>query len=410
MSEVASESEEPGRTAPGTEGAEGVAGTGGAFPRGSADDGAPRQPDRERRIVRTSYVGVAVNVGLVVAKALVGLAAGSLAIVLDAVNNLTDAASSVVTIVGVRMAAKPADREHPFGHGRIEYLSAMGVAAIVMGAGASSLIESARKLLSPSPATYDGATILVLVMATVVKVALGLGFRRVGRESRSESLEASGADALFDALISLTTLFSAVVQMTLGVDLDGILGAAIALVIVRSGYQMFLGPLNRLLGTRQDVSFGSDIQRDVADMAGVLGVYDLTLHNYGPESLIGTLNVGVPDTMTAHEIGDLTHRISRLVRERYGVNLTVGIHAVNTSSPELASMERRIQGLAESYLGVRQVHGIYIDPKDKDVSLDVILDFDVADASEVGSQIRERLEREYPGYRVVVDVDRDYGE
>lgn len=383
---------------------------GGESPRTGGAEGAPRQEDRERRIVRTSYVGVAVNVALVVAKALVGLAAGSLAIVLDAVNNLTDAASSVVTVVGIRMASKPADREHPFGHGRIEYLSAMGVAAIVMGAGASSLIESVRKLMSPSPASYDGAAILVLVMATVVKVALGLGFRRVGRESRSDSLAASGADALFDALISLTTLLSALVQMALGVDLDGILGVAIALVIVRSGYQMFLAPLNRLLGARQDVSFGSDIQRDVADMDGVLGVYDLTLHNYGPESLIGTLNVGVPDTMTAHEIGDLTHRISRLVRERYGVSLTVGIHPVNTGSPALATMERRIQGLAESFLGVRQVHGIYIDPEDKDLSLDVILDFDVADAAQVGAAIRERLEREYPGYRVVVDVDRDYGE
>jgi cation diffusion facilitator family transporter len=365
---------------------------------------------RERAIVRTSAIGIAANIALVIAKALVGLAAHSLAIVLDALNNLTDAASSIVTVIGIRLATKPADKEHPFGHGRIEYLSAMIVAAIVMGVGASSFIESLRKLMNPVPATYDGATLAVICLAIIVKLVLGLFFRRAGTSYKSDALVASGADALFDVLISCATLVSVLMMLIFHIDIDAYLGLGIALVIVRAGYQMFLSPLNRLLGTSQDMSIATEIQRDVADVPGVLGVYDVTLHNYGPENQMGTLNIGVKDSMSVHELGDLTHLITHMIQQRYGVNLTIGVHPVNVASPELVVMERRIASLSECYEGVKEVHGIYIDPRDKDISLDVILDFDVTSGAQTAAAIQERLKKEYPDYKVQVDIDRDYGD
>ena len=352
--------------------------------------------ERDRAIMRTSYVGVAANVALVVIKAVVGLAAGSIAIVLDAVNNLTDAASSVITILGTHFAARPADSQHPFGHGRIEYLSALVVAGIVVGAGASALLESVRKLGDAEPASYSAGMLVALAFTVAVKVAISVYYRRVGRATRSDALIASGVDAGFDAVV-LVKLFS----------LDGILGVVISVVILKAGVDLFKTPLDSLLGTRVSRTFADELRGDIGSFPGVAGVYDLTLHSYGPNQTFGSVNIGVTDTMTAHQIGDITHDLQRFVRTKYGVKLNVGIHAIN-SDPDIVRAEERIDELCRGYLGVREVHGIYVDPRDRDLSVDVLVDFDITNAETLRKEIADRLAREWPGYDVQVDVDRDY--
>lgn len=363
--------------------------------------------ERDRAIMRTSYVGVAANVALVVIKAVVGLAAGSIAIVLDAVNNLTDAASSVITILGTHFAARPADSQHPFGHGRIEYLSALVVAGIVVGAGASALLESVRKLGDAEPASYSAGMLVALAFTVAVKVAISVYYRRVGRATRSDALIASGVDAGFDAVVSLGTILSAVAAMTAGVSLDGILGVVISVVILKAGVDLFKTPLDSLLGTRVSRTFADELRGDIGSFPGVAGVYDLTLHSYGPNQTFGSVNIGVTDTMTAHQIGDITHDLQRFVRTKYGVKLNVGIHAIN-SDPDIVRAEERIDELCRDYLGVREVHGIYVDPRDRDLSVDVLVDFDITNAETLRKEIADRLAREWPGYDVQVDVDRDY--
>lgn len=365
---------------------------------------------RSSRILRTSVVGVVANVLLAAAKALVGLLAHSVAITLDAVNNLTDALSSVITIVGLRLASKPADREHPYGHGRIEYLTAIVIAALVMGAGLSSLWESIRQIGSPGHADYEPAMLLVIAVAVVVKLALARLYRRVGKEVSSDSLVASGSDAGFDALISVGTLVSAGASMAWGVELDAWLGIVIAVAIVKGGWDLLQRPVNSLVGAPQDEALCRAIDADVEAFPGVQGAYDLVLHSYGPGHCLGSVNVGVADTMSAHEIGDLTHRIKRLVRTKYGIDLTVGVHPIVTGDPELMAQVRRVRDICSSYLGVRQVHGIYIDPHDRDLSVDVIADFDVSNPQYLRAEIASRLEEAWPGYDVQVDVDRDYSQ
>lgn len=365
---------------------------------------------RSLRILHTSLAGVGANVALALAKAFVGLMAHSVAIVLDAINNLSDALSSVITIIGVRIASKPADREHPFGHGRAEYLTAIVIAALVMGAGASSLWESLRKIGEPASVSYETSTIVVIGLAIAVKAVLARVYGRVGRQTRSDALVASGADARFDVLISLGTLVSVVVSLLGGPDLDAFLGVVIALVIMKGGWDLLMAPVNALLGERQDAGLSRQIKEDIQSFPGVKGAYDLAIHGYGPERAFGCVNVGVADTMTAHEIGDLTHKIQKLARLKYGLDLTVGVHPIVTGDKELLDACERIRDICSGYVGVREVHGIYIDPHDRDLSVDVIADFDISNPEALRAEISSRLEDGWPGYDIEVDIDRDFSE
>ena len=240
--------------------------------------------DRNSQIIRTSWVGIIANVLLAGFKAVVGILASSVAIVMDAVNNLSDALSSVITIVGTKLSAKPADREHPFGHGRIEYFSAIIIAVIVLSAGITSLIESAKKIFSPTEPSYTATTLVVIVVAIGVKLALGQYVKRKGEQLNSDALIASGSDALFDAVITLATLISAGIMLVWGVSLDGILGAIISIVIIKAGIEMLASPVNELLGTSISAELTETIKKEVSQFEGVHGVYDLILHNYGPHA------------------------------------------------------------------------------------------------------------------------------
>ena len=206
--------------------------------------------NRSQKIIRTSIIGIVANVLLAAFKAIVGVLANSVAIIMDAVNNLSDALSSVITIVGTKLSERPADREHPFGFGRVEYFSAIIIAVIVLSAGITSLIESVKKIFEPTEPEYTTVTLTVIVVAIVVKLILGLFVKKQGEQLNSDALIASGSDALFDAVITLATLISAGIMLLWQVSLDGILGALISVVIIKAGFEMLASPVNELLGAR----------------------------------------------------------------------------------------------------------------------------------------------------------------
>ena len=288
--------------------------------------------DRSAQIIRTSWVGIVTNVLLAAFKAAVGLLANSVAIVMDAVNNLSDALSSIITIVGTKLSLRPADRKHPFGHGRIEYFSAIIIAVIVLSAGVTSLIESVKKLFNPTVPSYTTATLVVIIVAIVAKLLLGRYVKRKGEQLKSDALVASGSDALFDAIITLATLVSAGVMLLWQVSLDGILGAIISLVIIKAGVEMLASPINQLLGTSIPKELTNEIKKEVMAFDEVQGVYDLILHNYGPSVIIGSLHVSVRDTLTAYDIHGLGRRIATEMFARHGIIMTVGFYSVATAT------------------------------------------------------------------------------
>ena len=365
---------------------------------------------REKEIVKTSVVGVAANVLLSAFKAAVGLLSGSIAIVMDAINNLSDALSSIITIVGMKLAAKPADKEHPYGHGRAEYLSAVVIAGIVLAAGVSSFVEAIKKILHPQAPAYTAVTLVIISSAILVKLFLGVLFQRKGKTLHSDSLVASGKDALFDAVISIATLISAGVMLIWNVSVDGFLGAAISLIIIKSGLDIMVGALNRILGVREASELTQGIRAKILSVDGVDGAFDLILHNYGPDNRIGSVHIEVPETMTSGELHVLTRKIQRAVLEDYGVFLTVGIYAIKTDNPAYAAMQRKIISLVCERDGVLQMHGLYIDFDDKMIQFDIVVDFQIKNPDELRSEIREALANAFPEYRFEINIDRDYSD
>ena len=364
--------------------------------------------DRSKQIIRTSVVGIVTNAFLAGFKALVGLLAHSVAIVLDAVNNLSDALSSVITIIGTKLSIKPADKKHPFGHGRVEYFTAIIISVIVLTTGVTSLVESVKKIIDPVEPEYSTVTLIVIIAAIITKVILGLYVRKQGKKLGSDALIASGSDAIFDAVITVATLISAGVMLIWNFSLDGYLGVLISIVIIKAGFEMISSPINQLLGAQASPELVSQIKTEVAQMDGVQGVFDLILHSYGPNLWIGSLHIGVPDTMTAHEIHVISRKISEMMLERHGIVMTVGIYSNATGDSKYAQLQRDVIQILSHQEHVTQVHGFYCD--DEHVSVDVVIDYSVADDQALIRHLSEQLTPVLAGRQVSIIIDHNYSD
>ncbi|MBQ2640457.1 MAG: cation transporter, partial [Lachnospiraceae bacterium] len=233
---------------------------------------------RDQVIIRTSIIGIMTNVFLAAFKAFVGIVSHSIAVTLDAVNNLSDALSSIITIVGTKLAGKRPDKKHPLGHGRVEYLSAMIVSGIVLYAGITSAVESVKKIIHPEKAEYSTVSLIIIAVAIAVKLILGKYVKTQGEKVNSGSLVASGSDATFDAILSASVLASALIFLATGISLEAWVGVVIAVFIVRSGVEMMRDTLDDILGKRADSELTVNIKRILTEEPEVRGAYDLFLY------------------------------------------------------------------------------------------------------------------------------------
>ena len=371
----------------------------------------PSQPagERDRIIVRTSIIGILANVLLSAFKVTVGLLTHSIAIVLDAVNNLSDAASSLITIIGTKLAGKEPDRQHPFGHGRAEYLSAMVISVIVLYAGITSFTESVKKILHPDTPDYSAAALLIVAAGVVVKILLGRYVKSVGRKVNSDSLVNSGEDATLDSVISASTLAAAAIYLISGVSLEAWLGAVISLIIIKSGVDMLRETFSRILGERADADLARGIRETVLSFEPVSGAYDLVLNNYGPDTYNGSIHIEVPDTCSAGELDELIREITLEVYRKHHVILTtVGVYSVNTSNDEAARMRDRIREAVLAVPNVLQMHGFYVSEDKKRIRFDLVVSFDAKDRGEVYRQVSEKVKAMYPEYEQQIALDTDF--
>ncbi len=363
---------------------------------------------REKVIVRTSIVGIVTNVLLVVFKSAVGLLSNSIAIVLDAVNNLSDVLSSLITIVGAKLAGRMPDKGHPLGHGRIEYISAMMVAAIVLYAGFTAFVESVKKIFNPVQPDYSPMTLIVVTSAVIVKIILGLFVQRNGKKVNSTTLTASGIDALFDAVISASVLLSAIIYLLTGVCLEAYLGIVISAFVIRPGYKLMKSTRNEILGKRISRDLLSEIKQTICEDDCVFGAYDLILHCYGTDNYIGSVNVEIPDVMTADEIDTMERRIADKVYKKHGVILaSIGIYSMNTTNDEIKKMRTDISHIVMSHDNVLQIHGFYVNLKEKSICFDIIIDYDSNDRDKMYSHIYNEIQSHYPDFSLKIDMDID---
>lgn len=364
--------------------------------------------DRNRKIIRVSIVGILANVLLAAFKALVGLLSGAIAILMDAVNNLSDALSSVITIVGTKLSARPADQKHPFGHGRVEYLSAIVISLIVITAGITSLVESVKKIINPSTPSYTTLTLVVIIVAIVVKLLLGVFVKGQGKALKSDALIASGADALFDAIVTLSTLVSAGIMLIWDINLDGIFGTIISLVIVKAGVEMLASPLGELLGTRISAEFAQQLKDKALSFDGVYGVYDIIVNNYGPNTLIGSLHISVAENATARELHLLTRSMSEAFYRDFGIIMTIGIYAVYTGDTPMARLQKAVVQASNDHPGVAQAHAFYYYAEKNLITIDLVPDESVKDIQAFADTMNQFLHEQFPEHKFFVVVDFNY--
>ena len=362
--------------------------------------------NRNIKVIKVSIVGIFTNILLSLFKAIVGIISNSIAIILDAVNNLSDALSSTITIIGTKLSTKQADREHPYGHGRIEYFSAIIISIIVLIAGFVSLSKSIEKIINPVNAKYTISTLLIIVVAMIIKLVLGYYFKKNGKELNSNSLYASGVDAIGDFFISLSTFITAIISIIFKINLEGYVGLFISLIIIKSALDIFKSSINDVIGIRADTSLTKNIKKEILSYNEVLGAHDLSLHNYGPTNIIATVHIDVVDTMKAKEIYRLTRTITNQIYDKFGIILTVGIYASNETKSSLKIKEYIIK-LIEEYKNIKEIHGFYVDEEQKSISFDIIFDFKEKKQTEILEKLQQNIKKKYPKYEIIIIIDKD---
>ncbi len=369
------------------------------------------ESSREKTIVRTSIIGIVANVFLAGFKAVIGLMTNSIAIVLDAVNNISDAGSSLITIIGTKLAGREPDKKHPFGYGRIEYLSAMIISVIVLYAGITSFVESVKQILRPETPDYNTVSLIIVAVAVAVKILLGRYVKGVGVKVHSDSLINSGEDATLDSVISASTLVAAGIFLLFGLSLEAWLGAVISLVIIKSGVEMLRDTISQILGERNDAELAKVIRKTVMSFPGVEGAYDLVLNNYGPDTWNGSIHIEVPDTYSADQLDQMLREIMVKVHSEHNVILTaIGVYSVNTKDEEVIETKRRVEEIVFSHEHVRQMHGFYLTKEEKKIRFDIVISFDAKDRRAVFDAVVADVQKAFPDYTLQAAMDTDFTE
>ncbi|AMD17384.1 cation diffusion facilitator family transporter [Methanobrevibacter sp. YE315] len=358
---------------------------------------------RQDKIVKTSIIGIVVNLILVAFKATIGILVNSIAITLDAVNNLTDALSSIITIIGTKLAGKAPDKSHPYGYGRIEYFSSVIIAAIVLWAGITALMESWPKIFNPDVTSYTTVSLIIIAVAVVVKFLLGRYVKGVGESINSQALVASGSDAFFDAILSFSTLLAAIISIFFHISLEGILGVIISLVIIKASIDMLRETIDSMIGERVDSELSKKIKDSICEVPGIYGAYDLTLHNYGPEQMQGSVHIEVDDSLSALDIHTLTRNLAYKIYEEFSIILTFGIYSRNDKYKDI---REDLEKIADEYEEVIEIHGFLVSEEKKLATFDIIVDFD-ADREKIKGEIISKIKAKHPEFDYFIIDDYD---
>lgn len=364
--------------------------------------------NREKVVIKTSIISILANIVLAVFKAFVGFLANSIAIISDAVNNLSDALSSIITIVGTKLAGRAPDKRHPYGYGRIEYMTSLIVSAIVLYAGITALVQSIKKIIHPEKPDYSMITLIILIAGIIVKFILGLYVKNKGKKVNSDSLVASGMDAFNDGILSISVLLSAVIYIIFKVNLEAYVGVILSVFIIKAGLELIKESVDNMLGVRVESSLSRSIKKEVTKEKEVEGAYDLILNDYGPDKYLGSIHIEVKDTLTVTDIDRISRNITKRVLEKYGVILhTIGVYSVNTKDKTVINAKKEISKIVFSNKGILQMHGFYIDKKEKHISFDIIIDFKIKNREEIYKKIYDEVKEKYKDYNINITLDVD---
>lgn len=363
--------------------------------------------NREKQIVNISVLGIITNLILAGVKIIIGLISGSIAITSDAVNNITDSSSSLITIIGTKLAQKRPDNKHPFGFGRIEYLTSMIIGIIVLVTGLQMVISSVKGIFHPDTVDYNLWILFVLLITVAVKTFLGTYIEKQGEKLNSGALVASGKDAKNDAIISSVTIVSAIIYMITQFSIDSYAGLLISIFILKAGFEVLKDTISKILGEKIDAEVKDRIYEVIQNSEYVLGAHDLILNNYGPNTNIGSINVEIDYKKTVGEIYPELHRLQMKIYQETHVYLVFGIYGVDKTSEISKKVWSILKDFKENEPHCLGCHGVVVDQKDKSIFCDVVLDFS-CDRSEIKSRLEKMMKDKFNGYTIMVTIDSEF--
>ncbi len=366
---------------------------------------------RGRYGILSGAVGICTNLVLFAGKLIAGTLSNSISIVADAVNNLSDASSSVITLVGFKLAGKPADKEHPFGHARFEYLSGLAVAIIILLIGFELGKTSINKIFHPEAVVFSILSVVVLAVSMLLKLWQGVFYRTIGRRISSTALIASATDSLSDVISTGAVLTSALIARFTGLQLDAYMGLAVAAFIIYSGGKLILETVNPILGEAPDCELVSAVERQILAYPGVLGIHDLMVHSYGPGKTFASVHVEVSaheDILLSH---DLIDNIERDVSKQFNLQLVIHLDPIVVDDPqinELRAFVRKVVADIDQSLSMHDFRAVQ-GPTHTNLIFDVVVPSGYKKqeeelVSEIAAQIKARDERLY----AVVTIDNSY--
>ena len=365
--------------------------------------------NRDKQIIKVSLYWILTNIALVVFKSIVWFFANSIAIVLDAVNNLSDVISSLVTIIWIKLSSKKPDKEHPYWHGRIEYFASIVIAIIILIAWFAAAKESIQKIITPVKTHYTIITIIVVTVAIFVKYFLWTYYKKQWKKLNSWSLTASGADAMNDCLIALSTLIAALISIFFHVWIEWYIWIIISFFIIKTWLEILRDTIKEIIWTRADPELVANLKSKILSYEWVLWVYDIMLHNYWPNKIIWTAHIQVNDDMTAKEIHRLTRNIQIGIYNELWMVITIWIYASNNEW-EFWKIQNELNQIIKNYENIIQMHGFYVDDVSNNISFDLIFDFKEEHPDKIVEKIKKEIKTKFPKYTYNVIIDTDVSE
>lgn len=367
--------------------------------------------------VRTAYgtlgsvVGILVNVLLAALKFLVGILTGSVAVTADAANNLSDAGGSIMSLVSVRMAQKPVDAEHPFGHGRIEYLGALGVGLLILLMGVELLKEGVGSILHPQPVAFTWTTFILLAVSVGFKFWLAGFYKKVGGAIHSETLKAAAKDSLSDVIATSAVILSMVLGQLVAWPVDGCMGVLVALVVLKAGFEVCKDTVDRLLGGKPDPEMGRALVNKVLTYPGILGVHDLVIHDYGPGRCVASLHAEVSskaDIVAIHEVID---QMEREIAQEMDLPVCIHMDPIVTDDADTNAISTKMAAFLTSVDERLKLHDFRRVPGENQINLifDVLLPADYKDAKGLEDKIKAYAKGVDPRHECILHFDYDYG-
>lgn len=367
---------------------------------------------RQRYGYLSGFSGIILNVILFTVKLIIGIYLNSIAVLADAFNNLSDVASSVVTVIGFKISGKPADKEHPFGHGRFEYIAAMMVSFMVMLVGLQFIKSSIGRIRDPKPITFDTLVFSLLVVSILIKVWLSSFNKALGKAIGSKVMEATALDSLGDVITTTVVALSLIVGRMTVFPIDGYVGLAVSFFILYNGFTLIKDTLNPLLGNAPDEELVKAIMDKALCYEKIMGIHDLIVHDYGPGRIIASIHAEMPYNMDIMEAHDIIDRAEKEISEELGIHLVIHLDPINTDDVVVRKAQLQILEILKDFPHQLSIHDFRIVGGQKHMNLifDMVVPYNFKEKDEkiLAEEVKKEIKKRHPDYDAIITIDRQY--